>query len=946
MTLAAAAVPFTHFELPPDIIVLGIVTGLTYGLLGVGLTLIYKTTRVINFAHGELGALPAIIVPVLVLNHGISYWVAMPLALAAGAVGGAVMDLCVIRRLADAPRLVVMVATIGVSQILLVVELVIPKVGRYTSSPYPVPFHASIVIGQLRLTSGNLLILGAAPVLVAGLALFLRRTNVGIASRAAAENREAAELAGIPVRRVSLVVWTIAGLFAAASAVLAGPTHPTLSTQALGPSIMVKALAAAMLGGLSSLPQVFLGGIAIGVLELLVLWNYPTGGAFELVLLVVVIVSLMLRPGLGRLARGGDESSWSLAGSVTALPARVAALRPVIWLRRGSAFAALVAVGVVPLLLTNARLVLLSSVILFAVMALSLVVLTGLTGQVSLGQFAFVGLGALVGGRLSTLGYPPWVAILYAMAAGGIAAAVMGIPALRIRGLFLAVTSLGFAVMSSAWLFQQPWLVHRGADSSLQIPRPTWLGISFERERNYCWLSFVVLIAAIGVVRRYRSTGLGRAAMAVRDNETAAAALAVSPRRAKLTAFVLAGVLAALGGYFYGGLLVTFANPDTFSPGGSIDLLSTTIFGGITTVTGAVLGAVWVQGIPYFLGGNWGLLSTGVGLLLVLLVYPGGLAGVIFGVRDRVVRRLTGANLRPEPVDATGTAARPMLLPRERAPADAEHAVDGELPLVAERVTVRFGGNTAVDDVSINVRRGEVVGLLGPNGAGKTTLFDVLSGVTAPDAGAIRLHGADITWLPSYRRATLGLGRTFQQARLFADLSVTEAVSVALEGSERAEILPSLLGLPPSRRAERGKRQRALEVIDLLGLGDYADRRIAELSTGTRRVTELACVIGLGADVVLLDEPMAGLAQREVEAFAPLLGQIRAYLNASMIVIEHDVPLMAAISDRIYVLAAGRVIAEGSPDDVREDPVVRAAYFGGDDNVVQRSGELAMEGAR
>jgi len=383
---AAPVLPFTHFELPPDIVVLGIVTGLTYGLLGVGLTLVYKTTRVINFAHGELGALPALIVPILVLNHGWSYWAAVPLALAGGAAGGALMETLVIRRLADAPRLVVLVATIGVTQLLLVGEILLPKTGAYSSAPYPVPFHAAVVVGSLRLTSGYLLILCVAPVLVAALTIFLRRTNVGIASRAAAENREAAELAGVPVRRVSLVIWTVAGLFAAASAILAGPTHPTLSQEALGPQVMVRALAAAMIGGLTNLTQVFAGGVAIGVLEILVLWNYPTGGNFELILFAVILLSLLVRPGLGRLARGGDESTWSLAGSITALDAKVAAVRRVVVLRRTGVVVAVGAAIVVPLILSNAHLVLLSSMVLFAVMGLSLVVLTGLSGQVSLGQ--------------------------------------------------------------------------------------------------------------------------------------------------------------------------------------------------------------------------------------------------------------------------------------------------------------------------------------------------------------------------------------------------------------------------------------------------------------------------------------------------------------------------------------------------------------------------------
>ncbi|MCU1463665.1 MAG: hypothetical protein JWO37_3740 [Acidimicrobiales bacterium] len=943
--IAVFTIPLTHFQVPLEIVVLGLVTGLTYALLGAGLTLVYRATRVINFAHGELGALPALLVPILVLNHGLSYWVAVPLALATGAVGGGLIEVLVIRRLAAAPRLLVMVATIGVAEVLLVAELVLPRKGRFASSPYPVPFHARVTAGNLHLGAGELLILAIAPVLVLGLSAFLRRTNVGMATRAASENREAAELAGIPVSRVSLVVWTLAGLFAAASAILAGPTKPSLSTEALGPSIMVRALAAAMLGGLTSLPQVLLGGLAIGLVELLVLWNYPTGGAFELVLFVIVVVSLLMRRGLGQLARGTEESSWSLAGSLRALAPDITRMPRVVVGRRAGLVALAGAAIFVPLALDNSQRVLLSSVVVFAVMGLSLVVLTGWAGQVSLGQFAFVGVGAAVGGRLAQLGYPPWAGVFYAAVAGGLAALVIGVPALRIRGLFLAVTTLAFAVACSNWLFRQDWLVHvNGADTSMQLPRPHWLGIDFGSELNYCWLCLFVLLIVVGVVHRFRVSGVGRAVMAVRDNEAAAATLSISPRRAKLTAFVLAGAIAAVAGYFYGGLLVSFGDPKTFAPSESLALVAMVIFGGVTTITGAILGAFWVRGIPYFFGGNWGLLSTGAGLLVVLLVFPGGLASLAFRLRDRLVALLTR-----QPIDRLRSSDRAEGAPRPRLRARAtgngnlsEPPVTlAGLALEARDVVVQYGGNRAVDGVCVHANVGEVVALVGPNGAGKTTLFDVLSGQLRPDGGMVLLDGRDITHLRPHERALLGLGRTFQQARLFGDLTLVDALKVALEREDPAEVVPSLLGLPPARASERHKDLRAHELVDLLGLGPWAGRPVSELSTGTRRVAELGCMVALGARVLLLDEPMAGIAQREVEAFAPVLGEIRDHLGATLLLIDHDIPMVTTIADRIYVLATGRVIAEGEPAVVREDPVVVAAYLGTDERAIRRSGHVA-----
>jgi ABC-type branched-subunit amino acid transport system ATPase component len=258
--------------------------------------------------------------------------------------------------------------------------------------------------------------------------------------------------------------------------------------------------------------------------------------------------------------------------------------------------------------------------------------------------------------------------------------------------------------------------------------------------------------------------------------------------------------------------------------------------------------------------------------------------------------------------------------------------------LEARNITVSYGGNTAVDDVSLQLHRGEILGILGPNGAGKTTFFDVLTGQITPDKGQVLLHGRDVTALRPEQRAELLLGRTFQQARLFDELTLFECLQVALERESPTELLPSLLGLPPSRRAERAKRIRVTELIDLLGLEPFANRPMTALSTGTRRMAELAAVVAMGARVVLLDEPTAGVAQAEVEQFTPVIREIADHLGASLIVIEHDIPLMMSMVDRLCVLAVGKVIADGPPSAVGTDPKVIAAYLGTDERVVRRSG--------
>ena len=946
MTPLAFTIPFTSFDVPLEIVVLGVVTGLIYGLLGIGLTLVYKSSRVINFAHGDMGALPAGLLLVGVLKWHLPYWVALAGALLAALAIGAAVEWVVVRRLSQAPRLVVLVATIGVSQVLFGLNFLIPR-DDFVNETYPVPFEVTLTIGTLRLNFGELAILVVAPLAALGLALFLRRSKIGFGARAAAENTEAARLAGVPVRRVSVAVWAIAALIAAIAALCLAPTRSIDSTlTSLGPSLMVRALAAGMIGGLTNLPQVFAGGVAIGVVELLVSWNYPGGGVVELALFAVIMVTLVLRRGLGTALRGGGDGSWSLGGGVRPLAARIAR-HPRVRAAHGGGLALLVAVAVLaPLPFGAGQRVLLTSIVLYALMGLSIVVLTGFAGQVSLGQFAFVALGAAVAGRLFQLGYPAWMGLLYTAAAGVAAALLVGLPALRVRGLFLAITTLSFALALGTWLPRQAWLVTVvGGESSLSLPRQRWFGVDMQDERNYYWLCLLVLVVGCLLVRQLRRSGYGRILMAVRDNEPAAATMSVSPRRAKLVAFTISGAMASCAGYFYGGLLVNFGQAGLFTPGTegfggaashSVALVAMVIFGGATTVTGAVLGALWIRGIPYLLGDTFGILSSGIGVLVVLQMLPGGLASLAFRRRDVAAAWLAG-----ERVDRLDLSSRAMGGTRRAlpaAPARDDVPADAPPPVVADDVVVRFGGLTAVDHVSFVAHHGEVVGLVGPNGAGKTTFFDVLSGQIRPRQGRVSLHGEDVTAMRPEARARCGLGRTFQEARLFPELTLHDAFKVAFEAGEPSEAIPSLLALPPARRSDRRKEADADDLVELLGLEPFAGRNCAELSTGTRRLAELGCMLAMGCRVILLDEPTAGIAQREVEAFTPVLREIRDHLDATIVVIDHDIPMITSLVDRLYVMAVGRVIAEGDPRVLRENPEVVAAYLGTDDRVIERSG--------
>jgi ABC-type branched-subunit amino acid transport system ATPase component len=344
-----------------------------------------------------------------------------------------------------------------------------------------------------------------------------------------------------------------------------------------------------------------------------------------------------------------------------------------------------------------------------------------------------------------------------------------------------------------------------------------------------------------------------------------------------------------------------------------------------------VTGALWVAGLPAFWPKNETvpLFTSSIGLLIILLYLPGGFTQIGYWVRGMILSWLD--KRLPERPTKTVTAP-PQSLTRVR---DVELSLNADGSVIATTgLSVHFGGLVAVDNVDFHANRGEVIGLIGTNGAGKSTLLNAIGGYVS-SRGTVSLLGRDVSNLPAHSRARAGLGRTFQAATLFPELTVRESVQLALEAREPTRFWGSLLYW--GYRKERRKRTESAELIDFLGLGRYADRFIAELSTGTRRIVELASVLAVAPRVICLDEPTAGVAQREAEAFGPLIKRVQQELDATLIVVEHDLPLIMSISDRVYCLEAGAVIASGNPHDVRNDDRVVASYLGTDDRAIQRS---------
>jgi ABC-type branched-subunit amino acid transport system ATPase component/ABC-type branched-subunit amino acid transport system permease subunit len=593
-----------------------------------------------------------------------------------------------------------------------------------------------------------------------------------------------------------------------------------------------------------------------------------------------------------------------------------------------------------------------TTILVFALCALSLTVLTGWSGQLSLGQMAFAGIGAFLAARFHhglsvdigwhetrvvkagvvPLAFAPSVALAALVCAG--VAALVGLGALRVRGLFLAVSTFAFGLAASQYLYDRP-ILRDDFVGTVPFPRSDLYGLDLASQRTYYYVVLAVLGLALAVVARLRRTGIGRTTIAVRDNRDAAAAYTVSPARTSLRAFALAGGLAGLGGALLAGALQSVPNDRFFTVDDSLLLVAIVVIGGLGSVSGPVLGALWVVGLPAFFPDNdlVPLLSSSLGLLVLLLYFPGGLVQIAYAARDALLG-WAEQRLEPAPPKQRHTLPRPAV---RAGRSDRQPLAEGTPALRTEGLVVRFGGIRAVDDVAIAVGADEIVGLIGTNGAGKSTLMDAIGGFV-PSGGAVDLLGHPVAGRSPAARARGGLGRTFQAATLFPELTVRETVQVALEGRGRTGLLAAALALPPSLRIERARRTEADELIDFLGLGRYADTPIADLSTGTRRIVELAGLLALDARVLCLDEPTAGVAQRETEAFGPLIGEIRRDLGAALLVIEHDMPLIMSISDRVYCLEAGRVIAEGPPDVVRSDPAVIASYLGTDERAIARSG--------
>ncbi len=991
----------------------GFIEGLSFALIAIGIVLIYRSSRIINFAVASLGVPAAAVLAVFVVGSSWPYWIALLFALLVGTASGTVVELTVIRRLFKAPRVIVLVATIGIAELAIAVTQPLQKlIDKKSSAPYPTPFSSTWHIGSVTVTGPQLLVLLVVPPVVIFLWWLLGHTRFAASVRASATNADLARLTGISPKMMSTYIWTIAGFLSAISVILYATEQRSTQLVQVGPDTLLAGLTAALIGGMRSFPRAAIVGIVIGIVRQILFFNFsdPTQTGLTQFLLFLLVLGLVAY--MSRVDDTGGES-FSFAPRVPQVPER---LREIWWVRRIPQIIAGIGLLVgllIPLVVTKSSSHQTYAVILsFAICAVSLTVLTGWAGQLSLGQMGFAGIAALTAARLTTgvtlnvgigsqrfvngsmrpiwflLGVASLILVasmigialsrgtqrrarmialavgvgalvfgaiafraandpsgnlhpfpfILSMIVGAMLACVtaiaVGIGALRVKGLLLAISTMAFAIAAQSYIFPRPFFDPDGSNL-VTLPRGHLGPVDLtDRNRGYYWMVFVVLVVVLFLVGHLRRTGIGRSIVGVRENEANAAALTVSPTRSKLLAFALGGFVAGVGGALLGGAIVNIGyTTQFFRIDDSFALVSMAVIGGIGSLAGAVMGALWVVGLPAFWPSNDSvqLLTSSIGLLVVVMYFPGGFVQIGYWLRGSLLNWLE----KRLPERPTKTVTAPPVSLRRASEIPLALNADGSV-LSTHALSVRFGGLTAVDAVNFHANDGEVIGLIGTNGAGKSTLLNAIGGYVSSD-GDVSLLGRDVSSLPSHMRSRFGLGRTFQAATLFPELTVRETVMLALEARAPTSFWGSLLIPPYTIKAERAKKAEASELIDYLGLGRYADRFIAELSTGTRRIVELTTVLAVAPRVICLDEPTAGVAQREAEAFGPLIKRVQAELDATLIVVEHDMPLILSISDRVYCLESGAVIAEGPPSEIRSNPQVVASYLGTDERAIQRS---------
>ncbi|MFD5259056.1 ATP-binding cassette domain-containing protein [Streptomyces bobili] len=916
--------------------VLGMATGSLYALSALGVLVVHRSSGVLNLANGAFAMVSGYLLYSLHDDLGLPAAVAVVAGIATSCLLSLLVFFAVMRPLSAASTLTRLVATLAVYLVVQsVVQLVYGPFNKVPASFLPVD---SVSLGGVTVGSDQLIIVALGVVVTAALSAVYRRTSFGLATTAVSENPRALASLGRSTDTVRAVNWAVAGVLGGLAGVLIAPiTQLTPGSFLL---FLVPSLAAAVLGGMRSFPITLVAGMLTGAAQVLCARYLDVPGARDAVPFLVIILVLVLR-GRSLPGRGFVSEHLPRVGSGRIRIVPVTGVLVLVLVLGYTVFDDSLVIGAIVLAA-------------IALIALSQVVITGYAGQLSLAQMTMAGIGALVAAQVSV----EWgVPFPLAVVAGAVAVIpvgiVVGLPALRARGTALAIATLGFGVAVSGMVFNNSDF--NGGAVGLSVDTPSFFGIDLNptlSPRNYLAFAVVVLFLVALLVANLRRGRSGRRLLAIRTNERAAAALGINVTVAKLYAFTVAAVIAALGG-----ILMAFRNPSVLVSSGfdvfsAINTVAFAVLGGIGYVGGALIaGSFHTSALPAVGLGNvlgsfdmqevvhtWMPLVGGILLLLQLLLRPAGVVDALVHKKNGTSAPEAAGSKEQDPsTPVPGSPAQPDSAATTAAPQEAR-SVPRELRgarLEVRGATVRYGAVTAVDEVTLTVEPGEVLAVIGPNGAGKTSLMDGITGF-APMRGEVLLGGIRVdTWAP-HRRARAGLVRSFQTLELLEDMTVLDNLRAASDPHDLASYVIDLV------RPERGTLSPATEAaVRGFHLEGMLDAVPTDLGYGDRRLVAIARAIAGEPAALLLDEPAAGLSEGERDELARLIQMIARDWRIPVLLIEHDVDLVRRVSDRVLALDFGEPVVTGTPDEVLSDPRVVEAYLGGQET---QSGTAAHSG--
>jgi ABC-type branched-subunit amino acid transport system ATPase component/branched-subunit amino acid ABC-type transport system permease component len=891
--------------------VLGLGTGAILALLGLGIVVIFRGAGVVNLAQGSYAMLAAYLCW-QVRAHGASEPLSIAVAISATSVLGLLTDQILLRRLRTASPLARLIAT---AAMLLLIQSAVSIVWGVIAKPVgPILPQGAIHLNGASLPVDRLWLLALAGLLTAVIALLWRRTRLGWIAEAVSESQRLASSQGWSTELVSGLTWMVGTGLAAVAGIFVAPITQ-LDTTTM-PSLVVPALAAALIGQFRSFGYMLGGAVLIGVLQSEVGQYVHITGAPD-VLPFLVIIALMVIAGTSLPLRGHVADKLPRVGRGTI---RWKALIPAI----------AVMFLILNLVTSQDWLTALTSSFAVATILLSLVVVIGYTGQVSLAQLTLAGAGALIASRLAAFSGVPFI---FALLAGGAGGAVLGflvaLPALRTRGINLTIITLALALAAQSMVFNGSLA---GPLNGINLPEITLLGLNINPvtdPQGYAMTALGVLVLCALFTAWLRRTSIARTLLAVRGNERASAASGISVTAGKLIGFAIGGGIAGLGG-----VMLAFASPvatfGSYDPITGLNYLVEAVIGGVGFIGGALFGSTLS---PASLGSLIALhwqsadlyipLIGAVLLLFTLVTNPDGWAHTIVAVLRRAI-----PFMRQDRTPARDAAEVGEMEPTKAGPAQTGLQFDG--------ISVTYGGIRAVDDVSIHVSPGQIVGLIGPNGAGKTSLMDGITGFTEIAAGRVMLNGMDLSREPAYRRSRKGISRSFQNLELYADMTVAEHVQTAADGHRARELFRSLFARHQSLPTS------VVRILSDFELWEHRNLLPDELPYGRRRLLGVARAMAAAGSVLLIDEPVAGLDDQESVEFARVIRRLARERGVGILVIEHTMPFVMGLCDEIHLIDFGKPVIDGTPEQVRNSPAAIAAYLGEDPAEAAHANEASL----